>query len=49
MTLLVKPSNFWVTHILLIKNGQFGGKNNFKTDHFDKQIANINDFETIQD
>ena len=29
------PSNFWETHILVIKNGQFGGKYIFKTDYFD--------------
>ena len=44
-----KPSNFWVTHILVIKNRQFGGKYIFKMDYFDTQIANINDIETIQD
>ena len=38
-----------VTHILIIKNGQFGGKYIFKTDYFDVQIVNINDTETIQD
>ena len=44
-----KPSNSWVTPILVIKNGHFGGKYIFETDYFDIQIANINDFETIQD
>ena len=42
-------SNFWVTHILVIKNGQFGGKYIFKTDYFDIQIANINTTVNISD
>ena len=36
-------------HILIIKNGQFGGKYIFQTDYFDIQIANIDHTEFIQD